>query len=80
MTTDTFTLSRHALEGGDDLVTSTRPLPSTGTDGRSVARPRRTGAGPMLRRLLSGTDQQPAADPLFLLGPNGGPLWTIRMH
>jgi len=28
--------------------------------------------------LLPDESQQPASDPLLLLGPNGGPLWTSR--
>ena len=44
-----------------------------------AARPPRTKhGGRHLLRLLLEESRQPAYDPLLLLGPNGGPLWTSR--
>jgi hypothetical protein len=82
MTTDTFTLSRRALVEPDDQITSTRPTPPTEADGRATAQPRRSprGAGQLLSLLLSDAGRQRAPDYLLLLGPNGGPLWTSRLH
>ena len=81
MTTDTSTLPRRALVERDDSTTLTRRESPLGTDGRRpAARPPRTkrGGGHLLRLLLPDESRQPASDPLFLLGPNGGPLWTSR--
>ena len=81
MTTDTSTLPRRALVERDDSTTLTRRESPLGTDGRRPeARPPRTkrGGGHLLRLLLPDESRQPASDPLFLLGPNGGPLWTSR--
>ena len=83
MTTDTSTLPRRALLERDDSATSTRPESPLGTDRRRpAARPPRTkrGGGHLLRLLLPDESRQPASDPLLLLGPNGGPLWTSRTH
>jgi hypothetical protein len=81
MTTDTSTLPRRALVERDDSATPTRRESPLGTDRRRpAARPPRTkrGGGHLLRLLLSDESRQPASDPLLLLGPNGGPLWTSR--
>jgi hypothetical protein len=82
MTTDTSTLPRRALVERDDSATPTRRESPLGTDGRRgpAARPPRTkpGGGHLLRLLLLDESRQPASDPLLLLGPNGGPLWTSR--
>ena len=81
MTTDTSTVPRRALLERDDSTTSTRRESPFGTDRRRPsARPPRTkrGSGHLLRLLLSHESRQPASDPLLLLGPNGGPLWTSR--
>ena len=81
MTTNTSTLPRRALVERDDSTTPTRPESPLGTDRRRpAARPPRTkrGGGHLLRLLLLDESRQPASDPLLLLGPNGGPLWTSR--
>ena len=83
MTTDTSTLPRRALVERDDSATPTRRESPLGTDRRRrAARPPRTkrGGGYLLRLLLADESRQPAFDPLLLLGPNGGPLWTSRTH
>jgi hypothetical protein len=83
MTTDTSTLPRRALVERDDLATSRRRESPLGTGRRgSAVRPPRTkrGGGDFLRLLLPDQSRQPAFDPLLLLGPNGGPLWTSRTH
>ena len=83
MTTDTSTLPRRALVERDDSATSTRRESPLGTDRRrSAARPPRTkrGVGHLLRLLPLDESRQPTSDPLLLLGPNGGPLWTSRTH
>jgi hypothetical protein len=83
MPTDTSTLPKRALVEPDDLATPThRELPlETGRRG-PAARPSRTkhGAGHVLRLLMSDDSREPASDPLLLLGPNGGPLWTSRTN
>jgi len=80
MTTDISTLPRRALVERDDSATPTRRESPLGTDRRPAARPARTkrGGGHLLRLLLLDESQQPASDPLLLLGPNGGPLWMSR--
>lgn len=87
MTTDTFTLPRRALLERDALVDRDDPaapprreLPIDTDDRRPVAQPshRKRGAWPLVRLLLSHDGRQPTSDPLLLLGPNGGPLWTSR--
>jgi hypothetical protein len=82
MTTDTSTLPRRALVEHDPSATSTRRESPSGTDRRrrSAAPPTRTkrGGGHLLRLLMPDESRQPASDPLLLLGPNGGPLWTSR--
>jgi hypothetical protein len=81
MTTDTSTLPRRALVERDDSTTPTRRESPLGTDRRRpAARPPRTkrGGGHLLRLLLPDESRQAASDPLLLLGPNGGPLWTSR--
>jgi hypothetical protein len=45
---------------------------------RPSERPSRRGIVDVLRVLVSGDGQRPASDPLLLLGPNGGPVWTAR--
>jgi hypothetical protein len=83
MTTDTSTLPRRALVERDDSAAPTRRESPLGTDRRRpAARPRRTkpGGGHLLRQLLLDESRQPASDPLLLLGPTGGPLWTSRIH
>jgi hypothetical protein len=79
MPTDTSTLPRRALVERDDSATPTRRESPLGTDRRRAARPPRTkrGRGHLLRLLLD-ESRQPTSDPLLLLGPNGGPLWTSR--
>jgi hypothetical protein len=79
MTIDTSTLPRRALVEGDESATPTRRESPLGTGRRRAARPARTkrGGGHLLRLLLD-QSRQPASDPLLLLGPNGGPLWTSR--
>ena len=82
MTTDTSTLPRRALVERDDSATPEHRESPLGTDRRRpAARPPRTkrGAGHLLRLLLD-ESRQPVSDPLLLLGPNGGPLWTSRTH
>jgi hypothetical protein len=77
MPTDTSTLPRRALEERDRSATPTRRESPLGTDRRRpAARAPRTRH--LLRLLLPEESRQPAADPLLLLGPNGGPLWTSR--
>jgi hypothetical protein len=80
MTSDTSTLPRRALVERDDSATPTRRESRLGTDRRRTARSSRTkrGGGHLLRLLLLDESRQPASDPLLLLGPNGGPLWTRR--
>ena len=82
MTTDTSTLPRRALVEGDDSATPTRRESPLGTDRRRpAARPPRTKRGGHLPGLLLADESRlPASDPLLLLGPNGGPLWTSRTH
>jgi hypothetical protein len=84
MTTDTSTLPRRALVERDDSATPTRRKSPLGTDRRRrpAARPPRTkpGGGHLLRLLLLDESRQPASDPLLLIGPNGGPLWTSRIR
>ena len=83
MTTDTSTLPRRALVERDDLSTPTRrESPLRTHRRRPAARPRRMkrGNGDLLGLLLRDESRQPASDPLLLLGPNGGPLWTSRIH
>ena len=77
MPTDTSTLPRRALEERDGSTTATRQESPLGTDRRRpAARAPRTRH--LLRLLLPEESRQPASDPLLLLGPNGGPLWTSR--
>ena len=79
MPTHTSTLPRRALVERDDSNTPTRRESPLGTDRRRpAARPPRTkrSGGHLLRLLLPDESRQPTADPLLLLGPNGGPLWT----
>jgi len=80
MTTDTSTLPRRALVERHESATPTRRESPLGTDRRRAARSSRTkrGGGHLLRLLLLDETRQPASDPLLLLGPNGGPLWTSR--
>jgi hypothetical protein len=81
MTTDRSTLPRRALVERDDSATPTRRDSPLGTNHRRpAARPPRTngGGGHLLRLRLPDESRQPASDPLLLLGPNGGPLWTSR--
>ena len=83
MTTDTSTLPRRAHVESDDSTTPTRRESPLGADRRRpAARPPRTkrGSGHFLRLLLPDESRQAASDPLLLLGPNGGPLWTSRTH
>jgi hypothetical protein len=83
MTTDTTTLPRRALVERDDSATSAGRESPLGTDRRRpAARPRRTkpGDGHLLRLLLPDESRKQASDPLLLLGPNGGPLWTSRIR
>jgi hypothetical protein len=83
MTTDTSTLHRRALVERDDSATPTHRESPLGTDRRRpAARSARTkrGGGHLLRLLLPDENRQPPSDPLLLLGPNGGPLWTSRTH
>ena len=83
MTTETSTLPRRALVERDDSATPTRRESPLGTDRlRPAARPprRKRGNGDLLGLLLPGESWQPASDPLLLLGPNGGLLWTVRTH
>jgi hypothetical protein len=80
MTTDTSTLPRRALVEHDDSATPTHRESPLGTDRRRPAarsRAKRDGRH-LLRLLLLEQSRQPASDPLLLLGPNGGPLWTSR--
>ena len=79
MTTDTSTLPRRALLERDDSATPTRRESPLGTDRRRpAARAPQTNRGGehLVRPLLLDERRQPASDPLLLLGPNGGPLWT----
>ena len=81
VTTDTSTLPRRALAEHDDSATPTRRESPSGTNHRrQAARPPRTkrGGGHLLRLLMPDDSRQPASDPLLLLGPSGGPLWTSR--
>jgi hypothetical protein len=81
MSTDTSTLPRRALLEGDDSATATRRESLLRTDRRRrAARPLKTqrGSRHLLPLLLLDQSRQPASDPLLLLGPNGGPLWTSR--
>jgi hypothetical protein len=80
MTTDTSTLPRRALVERGDSATPTRRESPSGTDRRRPAdrHPWTKRGGGHLLRLLLDESRQPASDPLFLLGPNGGPLWTSR--
>jgi len=83
MTTDTSTLPRRALVERDDSATPKRRESPLGTNrSRPAARPPRTkrGGGHSLGLLLADESRRPASDPLLLLGPNGGPLWTSRTH
>jgi hypothetical protein len=82
MTTDTSTLPRRALVERDDPATPTRRESPLRTERRPAARRPRTkrGGGHLLRLLLPDESRHPASDPLLLLGPNGGPLWTSRTH
>jgi hypothetical protein len=83
MASDTSTLPRRALVERDDSATPTRRESPLGTDrGRPAARAPRTkrDGGHLLRLLLPNESRQPASDPLLLLGPNGGPLWTSCTH
>jgi hypothetical protein len=81
MPADTSTLPRRALLERDDSAPLTRRESPLGTDRRRpAARPPRTkrGGAHLLRLLLPDESRQPASDPLLLLGPNGGLLWTSR--
>ena len=81
MTSDTSTLPWRALVERDDSATPSRRESPLGIDRRRpAARPPRMkrGVGHLLRLLLLDESRQPASDPLLLLGPNGGPLWTSR--
>ena len=83
MTTDTSTLPRRALLERDESATPTRRESPLGNHRRRpAARPPRTKRGDrhLLRLLLHDQSRQPATDPLLLLGPNGGPLWTSRIQ
>jgi hypothetical protein len=83
MPTDTSTLPSHAFVERDDSATPTRQESPLETDRhRPAAGPLRTkrGGGHLLRLLLPDESRQPASDPLLLLSPNGGPLWTSRIH
>jgi hypothetical protein len=80
MPTDTSMLPRRALLERDDSATPPRRESLVRTDRRHPAALPRTkrGGGHLLHLLLSDESRQPASDPLLLLGPNGGPLWTSR--
>jgi hypothetical protein len=81
MPTDTSMLPRRALLERDDSATPTRPESPLKTDRRRPAAPpprTKRGGGYLLSLLLTDKGRQPASDPLLLLGPNGGPLWTSR--
>jgi hypothetical protein len=82
MTTDTSTLPRRALVERDDSATPTRRESPLGTGRRPAARPPRMkrGGGHLLRLLLPDESRQPASNPVLLVGPNGGPLWTSGTH
>jgi hypothetical protein len=80
MPTDTSTLPRRALVERDDSATPTRRESPLGADRRRPAARTKRGRGHWLRLLLPDQSRQPASDPLLLLGPNGGPLWTSRTH
>ena len=75
MSTDTHTLARRALEQ-DRATTVPHPTP---VESRAHPTPpqRRPKPGAGLLRLLLQTGP-PAADPVLLLGPNGGPVWSFR--
>ena len=75
MSTDTFTLPRRALE--HDRATPAPP-PTPAESGSHPAPPlRRQKRGAALLRLLLQT-RHPAGDPVLLLGPSGGPVWSFR--
>ena len=74
MSTDTHTLPRRALE--HDRPTPVLPTPvESGAHPAPPVRRRKHGAG-LLRLLLQ--TRHPAADPVLLLGPTGGPVWLFR--
>jgi len=81
MPTDTSMLPQRALLERDDSATPMRRESPLRTDRRRPAAPprrRKRGGAHLLPLLLSEESRQPASDPLLLLGPNGGPLWTSR--
>lgn len=81
MTTDVFTLSRRALEADAPTTPSTVQHPAIKTDRAASPRPRRVRSGGRLLRALFVDDRRsPDNDPLLLLGPNGGPIWTYRVR
>jgi hypothetical protein len=78
VSTTTSTLPSRALVERDVPTTpAPRPEPIQLAD-RPSERPSRKGIFDVLRVLVSDDGQRPASDPLLLLGPNGGPVWTAR--
>ena len=75
MSTDTFTLPRRALEH-DRATPAPHPTPVE-TGAQPAPAPRRPKRGAALLGLLLQT-RHPAADPVLLLGPSGGPVWSFR--
>jgi len=62
-------------------ISQTRRESPLGTDRRRPAAPpprTKRGGGHLLRLLLPDESRPLASDPVLLLGPNGGPLWTSR--
>lgn len=80
MTTDVFTLPRRALEADAPTTPTNLDRHSTETNRAASRRPRRVRSGGRLLRALFVDDRRsPDNDPLLLLGPNGGPIWTYRV-
>lgn len=72
MSTETLTPSLHT----DDVsIPAEQPAPATRRPPR-VPRLTRRGAGHLLRSFVSSDDKRSAADPLMVLGPTGGPIFT----
>lgn len=83
MTIDTATLPQRTLVETEAPTLPTQNEPQTTEPQTTVASPvvprlRRRGAGRVLLDLLIEANRRPTRDPLMLLGPNGGPLWTSQ--
>lgn len=79
MSTETLTSPHHVLPVGErSSISAEQPTPAVRQPARAACLTRR-GAGHLLRSFVSGDDHRSAVDPLMLLGPGGGPIFTSRV-